>query len=305
VRLEQPRFAAMDPIIVPVVGAGVACGVIGGAQAIESFGFRDVRSNYDRSGRPTTPRYKMDLSGRVFDDHKWDNMPGRGPGEQRSDRYVLRDGVWHYNDENEEEFRYEMLEREGFRRPHPRRGTTPRSPPRLGLKISQQSPYLVEQVFTLMDPHGWKQWERGYSNPEVRQGDMLLAVDGAPIDGLHLPEVNAKLGGLPYTVRTLTLRRTNASDKNIDQFEVTLVRHVDSKRPPWTRPRDASVGQGAAPPPARPYDDRERRAHDRNLERQHMYDAQPRSHQAHAVNSGQVTYTSDLYMTTSASTRYT
>ena len=316
----------MDPLVVPVVGAGVACGIIGGAQAVESFGFRDLRSEYDRNGRPRTPRWKTDLSGRTYDDHRWDNsLPNRARAPERSDRFVVRDGVWHYNDENEEEFRQDMLEREGFRRPRPERaGTQPRAPARLGLKISQESPYVVEQIFTLMDPHGWKHWERGYTNPEIRQGDRLLAVDGQPVGALRLPDVNAKLGGLPYSVRTLTLQRHNASDKNIPHFEVTLVRHVECKRPPWTRPRDSehqAMGLGgqdaddrrrlqeqreyisktrSPQPPQPPY---ERGVGMQQTTAQPAYPAwmtQPAYADADPASGRRDTYTSNLYMTTNA-----
>eukprot|EP00802_Teleaulax_amphioxeia_P023138 Tamp_23675.p1 GENE.Tamp_23675~~Tamp_23675.p1 ORF type:complete len:333 (+),score=30.00 Tamp_23675:40-999(+) len=233
----------MDPIVVPIVGAGVACGIIGGGQAIEGLDYFDhgryqYGTKYNARGRR---RYQLDLSGRKYEEGE---VVAQGELEREIGAGTPRNGRGHYefNDQGQrrteaeqEQFRLEMLENEGFRRARPGMERLRKFPARLGLKISASSPYFVENIYTLMDPHGWKQWERRYTNPEMHAGDRLLAVDGADVQQVDLTQLNARLGDKPYSVRTLTLH----SNRRNERYQVTLVRHVAGKRPPWTRPNDS------------------------------------------------------------------
>jgi hypothetical protein len=237
---------AMDPVTVPLAGALLATGVIGGGALIEST--EHLHPHYwDWDGARND--VKRDLSGRPYDSF--------------SGRLTVDD-----------DYRLRMLEREGFR---PRRGAGVRWREgdvlaRLGLRLSNRAPFVVEEVQTLMDPHGWKHWEQRYTNPPVRVGDKLSAIDGAATAGLDLAHIHSRLGTLPYSVRTLTFQRANRGYLRFDVggaaevYHVKLVRHVEGKRPPWTRPHYVSppYPQHPAQAPRSPYLSAER-AHKRTI----------------------------------------
>jgi len=266
-------YQIMDPIIVPMIGAGMACGIIGGSQAVENWGHsngyygtrtdkRGHRHQYDLSGReynvtpqansrgsrdfsaqepyastnePYVSANEAYISANEPYGHRIDERGRRIESRSRRvyDRRYTGGGAGTYDTPMRENFREEMLEREGFR-PSSRPSTEDSKlfPPRLGLFLSANSPFVVERIYTLMDPEGWKHWEARYGNPELRVGDTLVCINGVRVQGLDLPLVNAKLGSQAYSVRTLTFHRGFDTS-----FQVKLVRHVDGKRPPWTRPK--------------------------------------------------------------------
>jgi S1-C subfamily serine protease len=66
---------------------------------------------------------------------------------------------------------------------------------------------------------------------EVKAGDTLLGVDGAPASGATLGQVWSLLGGMPGQTRSLTLYR----DGKIFTVDAPVHRFLDAKSPKPTR----------------------------------------------------------------------
>ncbi|EKX45228.1 hypothetical protein GUITHDRAFT_108868 [Guillardia theta CCMP2712] len=100
--------------------------------------------------------------------------------------------------------------------------------PVLGLYISSEKPYVVEEINVLMDHLGKRNTEEGYANQEVKLGDRLLSINQLDVQDLPIQRVKRLLAGQPYTTVSLTFQREDQTP-----FEVTLLRHVREMKPTW------------------------------------------------------------------------
>jgi len=87
----------------------------------------------------------------------------------------------------------------------------------LGLAVAPGPPYLVQEVYELMDETG------AVDNARVVAGDEVVAVDGAAVAGRDPEEVFPLLVGPPGTLVDITLRRAARAGA---EYTVTVQRHV-------------------------------------------------------------------------------
>jgi hypothetical protein len=62
-----------------------------------------------------------------------------------------------------------------------------------GLEVTPEPPHRVVEVDDLVDEHFVSQGASGYSNPAVRVGDRILAVDGLPAEHVSVQKLHGKL----------------------------------------------------------------------------------------------------------------
>ena len=101
---------------------------------------------------------------------------------------------------------------------------TPRNPENfafIGITLASERPYRVISAEDLVDEVHLKQGQRGYSNPEVQQGDELLHIDGYNVHELEPSELHKILKGPLGSVAVMIFH----ADLSGKQFVVRAVRH--------------------------------------------------------------------------------
>ena len=91
----------------------------------------------------------------------------------------------------------------------------------VGLVVSKELPHAVAKVDDLVDINSVPQGQPGYSNAEVRVGDLILEIDGQDVRNMPLAQLHQLLSGTLYSVVQITLQQRQSGVV----YTVRVLRH--------------------------------------------------------------------------------
>ena len=125
---------------------------------------------------------------------------------------------------------------------------------RLGLSITHEIPHAVTEVTEVMDVNRCMQGEKGYCNPLIVPGDVLLTINGCNVKSMPNGGVKDALRGPINSTATLQLQRQDGSS-----YVAVALRHIpgqaqcNATRPAHDRPSRSMRGSSLSPLVMRPF----------------------------------------------------
>ena len=116
----------------------------------------------------------------------------------------------------------------------------------VGLVISKELPHAVACAVYLVDINSVPQGQPGYSNAEVRVGDLILEIDGQDVRSMSLAQCYQLLRGRLYSVVQITLKQWQSGVV----YTVRVLRHrfhefdstaAKSSLPPFAKRRELEL----------------------------------------------------------------